>query len=287
MRSISASLAAAALCALTLGTTEAQDFRPGKGKQPETLSEAAAKAVRVRLIAENDALVPGQESLIALTFDIAPGWHLYWHNPGDSGLPISWELDPPAGLAVGEALWPAPDRTISPGDILDYTYSERVTILLPVTLAADHPAGTNLRLGAKVSWLVCREGCVPGGAEVDLTIPVAPRSARGPEADRLEETRKRLPQTPGAFERAGGRLAWSGQTLLVSSPRADSLEYLPYTSEAASIRNPIRDGAAAGSQLEIEYKLAEDLKQPIRALIRVNRAGQEWYYLVEVPPPTR
>lgn len=280
-------LNALALCAMAIGSAHAQEFHSAQGKRSESLSEAAAKAVQVRLISESDGLVPGKAGVIGLTFDIAPGWHLYWHNPGDSGLPISWELDAPKALSVGEAMWPAPDRSISAGEILDYTYSDRVTILLPVELAPDHPVGGDLRIRAKVSWLVCREGCVPGGAEVELTIPVAAQSAAGQEAGRFSEARKRLPMSYTTFEQAGGRVAWTDRMLHINLHQAESLEFYPYASDSARMINPIRDGAAQGPQLDIEYKLIGDTQPPLQAVLRVNRGGGDWYYLVEVPPPTR
>ncbi len=37
-------------------------------------------------------------------------WHVYWRNPGDSGLPpeVAWTL--PAGFSAGPLQWPAPSR---------------------------------------------------------------------------------------------------------------------------------------------------------------------------------
>ena len=56
----------------------------------ESLSERAAKAVKVELLSDVTQVAPGASSWVALHFTIAPGWHLYWRNPGDSGAPISW-----------------------------------------------------------------------------------------------------------------------------------------------------------------------------------------------------
>src|SRR5688572_24226696 len=53
---------------------------------------------RVRLVSERSALLPGQTNYIGLAFDIDPGWHLYWHGASDSGMPITFTLDLPAGV---------------------------------------------------------------------------------------------------------------------------------------------------------------------------------------------
>lgn len=265
----------------------AQEFRLStkKGSSVESLSEAAAKAVHPRLISEGTTLVPGRSGMLALTLDIAPGWHLYWHNPGDSGLPISWQIEAPDTLKFGQALWPAPERSISAGEILDYTYSDRVTILLPVELSESQSAGSEIKVRAKVSWLVCREGCVPGDGSVELSIPVAATSAPSADADRIIESRTRLPMPPGAFAKAGGSATWEGQTLTISVPGAQSLEFYPYASESARPLGLITDGAAQGSTLAIAYRHSSGDSEPIRGVLQVNREGRNWYHLIEVSPP--
>ena len=47
---------------------------------------------------------------MALRQEIAPGWHTYWMNPGDSGEPprIEWAL--PTGFTAGDIVWPHPER---------------------------------------------------------------------------------------------------------------------------------------------------------------------------------
>ena len=51
---------------------------------------------------------PGTTVWVAIRQVIAPGWHTYWRNPGDSGLAtsITWLL--PKGVTAGTPLWPAP-----------------------------------------------------------------------------------------------------------------------------------------------------------------------------------
>lgn len=50
--------------------------------------------VTVTLIGETTNVVPGRPFQVALRQQIKPGWHTYWSNPGESGLPttISWSL---------------------------------------------------------------------------------------------------------------------------------------------------------------------------------------------------
>ena len=66
--------------------------------------------VTVELVSEGDAIAPGKTFWIGLRQTIAPGWHTYWINPGDSGEPpqIDWAL--PAGFSAGDIAWPQPER---------------------------------------------------------------------------------------------------------------------------------------------------------------------------------
>src|SRR4051812_3739680 len=66
--------------------------------------------VKARLVAETGSIAPGETVLVALHLEMRPGWHVYWRNPGDSGLPteIAWTL--PLGFTSGEIAWPTPER---------------------------------------------------------------------------------------------------------------------------------------------------------------------------------
>ena len=55
--------------------------------------------VEAELVAERTAFTPGQPLTVALRLAMKRGWHTYWQNPGDSGLPttLAWKL--PKGLS--------------------------------------------------------------------------------------------------------------------------------------------------------------------------------------------
>jgi thiol:disulfide interchange protein DsbD len=67
--------------------------------------------------------------------------------------------------------FPAPKR-LSLGPLMDFGYENEV--LFPIRLIASSTlkSGTTAHLAAKVSWLVCRETCIPGKAELELDVPV-------------------------------------------------------------------------------------------------------------------
>src|SRR5579862_6454168 len=75
----------------------------GAGAQSFTQSHA-----KMTLLAEDGALKAGQTAWIGLYFDMEPGWHIYWVNPGDSGEAPRVQWDLPKGFRAGDIRWPAP-----------------------------------------------------------------------------------------------------------------------------------------------------------------------------------
>ena len=130
----------------------------------------------VSLIAETRTIAPGQKLHVALVQKIQKGWHTYWVNPGDSGLPttIDWSL--PAGLAAGDIQWPAPKR-IPFGPLVSYGYEDRVILPVTVTVPQNLPTGGDIALTGHANWLVCSNVCVPEESDIKLILPAAPGPA--------------------------------------------------------------------------------------------------------------
>ena len=145
------------------------------------------------LIAETRSLVPGQPLHLALRLQIQPGWHTYWLNPGDSGLPttIDWTL--PREFKAGTIMWPTPER-FAYGPVVDYGYQHDV--LLPVTIETpvNLRPGADIALSAHASWLACSDACIPEDAELSLSIPVSTVTEPDPRwAEAFALARARMP----------------------------------------------------------------------------------------------
>ena len=149
---------------------------------------------QAELIAERSAAVPGQALSVALRLQLEDGWHVYWKNPGDSGMAtsIAWAL--PAGFSAEAIQWPHPAR-IDIGPLTNYGYEREVLLLVdlrpPAALAPDAP----VPIRAKADWLVCKEICLPASADLALALPAAATPA--PVDPRWEaafsEARARIP----------------------------------------------------------------------------------------------
>ena len=128
--------------------------------------------VEAELVSARTALVPGEPLTVALRLAIDNGWHTYWRNPGDSGLPtaLAWKL--PAGVVAGPIEWPAP-KALPAGPLVNYGYEGEVLHLVDLTTDRTVAPGGNITLNARADWLVCKETCIPEGADLTLTLPVA------------------------------------------------------------------------------------------------------------------
>ncbi len=127
-------------------------------------------------------LAAGARNNAGLYFKIEPGWHIYWKNAGDSGEPphIRWTL--PEGIAADPLQFPAPKR-LPLGPLMDFGYENEVLFPLNLNVVKTAKAGPEV-LHAKVDWLVCREVCIPGKAELEVSRNVAAgKAAGGPEPD--------------------------------------------------------------------------------------------------------
>ena len=116
---------------------------------------------RVSLVTDTDAIAAGVPFRVALRFQLAEGWHTYWKNPGDAGIPPEVTFEPLAGPID----WPAPSR-VAEGTVMTYAYTG--AFLLPVSMRSDGP----VTLKVHGNWLVCRDICVPGEGDFGLVLPM-------------------------------------------------------------------------------------------------------------------
>jgi thiol:disulfide interchange protein DsbD len=129
--------------------------------------------VEAELVSEHGAFVPGEPLTVALRLAMDRGWHTYWQNPGDSGLPttLAWKL--PSGMRAGPIQWPAP-QAIPVGPLVNYGYEGEVLLLTQIASIGDGAGDKTITLAARADWLVCKEICIPEGADLTLTLPVTP-----------------------------------------------------------------------------------------------------------------
>jgi len=126
--------------------------------------------VEVELVADDSQpRAAGLPVRLGLRMKMDPGWHTYWKNPGDAGLPttLTWTKLPPK-WTPGDIDWPAPQR-IQLGPLASYGYENEILLPTMIYVAPDWD-GRPVRLEAKVDWLVCKESCIPESANLAIDI---------------------------------------------------------------------------------------------------------------------
>jgi thiol:disulfide interchange protein DsbD len=134
-------------------------------------SYADVAHLHVQLVLPQSTLYPGGPNSAGLYFKLEQGWHVYWQNAGDSGEPprINWTL--PEGIAASALQFPAPKR-LPLGPLMDFGYEDEVLFPFSFDVPKSARPGPAV-LNAKVSWLVCREVCIPGKAELGMRVMLA------------------------------------------------------------------------------------------------------------------
>src|SRR6185312_4264207 len=96
---------------------------------------AAAQNITPELVAEGPA-PPGGEVELAVHMRPTPGWHGYWLNPGDAGLPMSVEWKLPKGFSVGALRYPVPTRLEIAG-LMNYVFERDYAVLARLKVPAN------------------------------------------------------------------------------------------------------------------------------------------------------
>jgi thiol:disulfide interchange protein DsbD len=168
----------------------------GLGLLPAAFAMAApvsAEHLRIDLVAESSALVPGRTAWLGLHLRHDPHWHTYWINPGDSGLPtrLSWQL--PEGYGIDPIDWPAPTR-FEVGGLYNFGYDGDTLLPVALHVPASARPGDAVDLKVEAKWLICEEECIPGKAELHLPMAIARDAIPGPAAALFARARATTPQ---------------------------------------------------------------------------------------------
>ncbi|MCB0308977.1 MAG: hypothetical protein KDD48_06360, partial [Bdellovibrionales bacterium] len=100
---------------------------------------------------------------VGFFFQLEPHWHIYWRNPGDSGLPPKVDWVNSQSYHFSDFDWPTPKR-IRINILANYGYDNE--ILLPLTVTRKSKETPQIE--ANLSWLVCKEECIPRQANLLL-----------------------------------------------------------------------------------------------------------------------
>jgi thiol:disulfide interchange protein/DsbC/DsbD-like thiol-disulfide interchange protein len=201
-----------------------------------------AANTQAKLIVSAESARPGETVMAGIRLTMAPGWHTYWRNAGDSGSPttITWSL--PQGITAGDVQWPVPEK-LAESDLTTYIYTQEVVLLVPLNLATNLRPG-RVELQARVAWLECEKLCVQGTAEVKANLAIGDATKPSANAGFIASWQERMPKRD---TRLLPRATWdqppTGDTRPVileaafASPPA-RWDFFPYASDKYEVQAP-------------------------------------------------
>jgi DsbC/DsbD-like thiol-disulfide interchange protein len=265
----------------------------GLATRPLLADEAKEGFVAATLLCDRASIQAGKPFDVGVLLKIKPGWHVYWKNPGDSGIATSIEFKLPEGFSVGELQFPVPERIDAPGGLVNYGYTNEVMLLATVTPPKELSRNTPVHLAAHVDWLVCEETCIPGNADFAVDLPVSDHAQPANE-EVFHEWSDRLPTALNDDQVKLRHVRSKDGTLVmvsVATPDgARDVQWFPPANDASTIKDvkvepggrsvaisfllATPDGQKPSDEpmdSVLAYKTADGKKSGVRVPIRWNR----------------
>jgi len=142
-------------------------FWTGLFAQPDPLDDR----IEIELIYDSSTLEEKKEIWVGVEVRLAPNWHIYWKNSGESGYPttIHWNL--PNGWSAEPLQFPAPYLYQYEG-MTGYALKNRITLL--TCLKAPPSLASPFTIDGTLEALVCNEStCLP--YEKNFTLSLSPK----------------------------------------------------------------------------------------------------------------
>lgn len=189
--------------------------------------------------------------------DLADGWYVYGPFRNDAGFPPSVQLDLPDGWRAGPLRWPAPERHLLTGGILDHVYHHRLEMVQ--TLRRDPSAAAAVRATARVQWLACRTSCVPGDTtlSVDTAAPLSGDLAAA------------LAAVPGPLPDGAATARRRDSAVEIVAPGARALTVIP-AEDAPLLLDLAGDGHVPGDRLVLRFLPGAAAPPPFQALLIID-----------------
>lgn len=142
-------------------------------------AQAQEKYTDVHIYQDKSFVEAGDSVILATHIRLDPHWHVYWKNPGDSGLPVNITWDAPEGFEFSEIEWPTPEK-ITFDFLANYGFHDEVILLQTLKIPENWNNAAPVTLTAQVDMLVCYKICIPENDTISIhlnTIGINPADA--------------------------------------------------------------------------------------------------------------
>ena len=200
-----------------------------------------------------------QEAHLAVHFTIAPQWHIYWENPGDSGLATEIEA---VGLQP-EVQYMGPEKIITDGGITNYGYHNQTILFGTVEESFSNETPIHL------SWLVCKaDQCIRGQQTISA------QTATMEQSTFLRASFRQLPK-PLPTEWIQSR---DSDTMIIQLPKQQDIQVFPNEILERQLRSVSTDHKSSHTFLELDGKQA--FSTEAEAVLRIQSSSETEYYLL-------
>ncbi len=192
-----------------------------------------------RLAAERLSAMPGETITIGFFQELEPGWHVYWRNPGDTGLPLTLEWEMPDGFVASDIHYPLPER-LPVGPLVNYGHKGSPIFLVDIDVPADAQPGDAALLSVAARWLICEEICVPEEADLRLSLPITEAAGGSTPrfSGRIAEARETQPG-PAGFETSYFEDGAGGLVLKLNNSTTEVVHFFPDTPSVIEAAAPV------------------------------------------------
>jgi len=128
--------------------------------------------VRAKLVSDIDSVKAGESFNLGVLMEIEPGWHVYWKYSGETGLPTRVQFKAPDGFKTGQLKWPIPLDFKKYDGGIDYGYENLLLLWTNIDVPSDAELNSNVDIDALVSWISCKEICIPGKANLNFNTKI-------------------------------------------------------------------------------------------------------------------
>lgn len=145
--------------------------------------------VSVSIIPNSNQLNPEQNIEFLVKFKMHDGWHILAENPGDVGIPtvVNWTL--PEGYTLESKEW-SKFKKFGDDIITQYGYDD--VALYKVKILPIKTDMMSADFKADISWLACKEECVPEKVSFDFKLPITTQIITNSQ-DWIDNTQENIP----------------------------------------------------------------------------------------------
>ena len=161
--------------------------------QAPALAQFGDPHTQVTVVLESKEVKPGEPVRGIFHLKMEDGWHTYWKNAGDVGLPTEAKWTLPTGWKAGPLLFPAPHYLETSG-LISYAYEDEVSLAFELTPEPTATAPGPLEVAVNLSWLECEKSCVPASADLKFGFAVGAATVEGEGAAQVKAAFEALPK---------------------------------------------------------------------------------------------